>query len=89
MSGGRPATCEPRDQDDARPAGADQYGRLVNAPVTRAHAADRAHGNPRMSRGGPLLPVVVQKLAGEPWRRFDMSTAEFIYRLLTNPNRAS
>lgn len=30
-------------------------------------------------------PVVAQKLGGEPWHRFDMSTTEFIYRVIDDP----
>ncbi|MFF4875454.1 hypothetical protein [Micromonospora sp. NPDC000668] len=30
-------------------------------------------------------PVVSRTEAGEPWSRFDMSTAEFVYRMLADP----
>ncbi|MEO3748014.1 hypothetical protein [Plantactinospora sp. B5E13] len=30
-------------------------------------------------------PVVARKEGGEPWHRFDMSTTEFVYRMLADP----
>ncbi|NYT95326.1 SMI1/KNR4 family protein [Salinispora sp. H7-4] len=30
-------------------------------------------------------PVVSRREAGEPWHRFDMSTAEFVYRMIADP----